>query len=372
MTWKSFHRRGEILRDVIASANRRRDGVLPMDVPGVAETFGDQLTLLGALQLRWHTRLAGRIERELMHQPMDLESAVVDAWHATADELPGVRAILDRQRAEPSTPDIAGRWPSPPPRSALMLAMMAGRVSAPGRSGRAVGAEIERRAAIGGLICHDSLLGDDGAMSELRAGMLLVATPALLDPNFADTVVLLLDVDDHGALGVVLNRPSGVPVGAVLDGWGAVVDEPEVLFQGGPVGADGALAVGLLSDVDDVPVGFRPVEGALGMLDLDTPVELLEGSLVRAADLCRVRRMGRRAAEGGDRGGQLVRRPRRGRRCLPGRPERPVARRPAPPARRARVALDPAAGPGAELSATIHHLRAGGWEIGVPELQWGP
>ena len=55
MTWTSFHRRGEILRDVIASANRRRDGRLPMDLIGVAETFGDELSLLGALQLRWHT-----------------------------------------------------------------------------------------------------------------------------------------------------------------------------------------------------------------------------------------------------------------------------------------------------------------------------
>jgi putative transcriptional regulator len=111
------------------------------------------------------------------------------------------------------------------------------------------------------------------------AGMLLVATPALLDPNFADTVVLLLDVDDGGALGVVLNRPSGVPVDAVLDGWADVVAEPDVLFHGGPVGADGALAVALLRDPDDVPVGFRSVDGRLGLVDLDAPVELLEGGL---------------------------------------------------------------------------------------------
>lgn len=116
-------------------------------------------------------------------------------------------------------------------------------------------------------------------MSPPIAGMLLVATPALVDPNFADSVVLLLDVDENGALGVVLNRPSGVPVDAVLDGWAPVVAEPEVLFQGGPVGADGALAVALLRDPEDVPVGFRSVNGRLGLVDLDAPVELLEGSL---------------------------------------------------------------------------------------------
>lgn len=109
--------------------------------------------------------------------------------------------------------------------------------------------------------------------------MLLVATPALVDPNFADTVVLLLDVDENGALGVVLNRPSGVPVADVLADWCDVVAEPEVLFHGGPVSTEGALAVALLRTEDDVPVGFREVWGQLGLVDLDTPVELIDGSL---------------------------------------------------------------------------------------------
>jgi putative transcriptional regulator len=109
--------------------------------------------------------------------------------------------------------------------------------------------------------------------------MLLVATPALMDPNFADTVVLLLDVDDDGALGVVLNRPSGIRVADVLEDWGDVVDEPDVLFQGGPVSTQAALALARLRSEDDAPVGFRAVEGPLGLVDLDTPIELLEGTL---------------------------------------------------------------------------------------------
>jgi putative transcriptional regulator len=109
--------------------------------------------------------------------------------------------------------------------------------------------------------------------------MLLVAAPQLVDPNFADTVVLLLDVDEQGALGVVLNRPTPVAVSEVLAGWSEVVAEPEVLFQGGPVSTEGALAVGWLRDAGDVPVGFREVDGSLGVVDLDTPVELIDGSL---------------------------------------------------------------------------------------------
>jgi putative transcriptional regulator len=134
------------------------------------------------------------------------------------------------------------------------------------------------------MVSHDGdMPGEDpdaGApLAGLAAGMLLVATPVLLDPNFSETVVLLLDVDEDGVLGVVLNRPSPVAVAEVLGQWGAAVDEPNVLFQGGPVGTDAALALALLRDPADVPVGFRAVRGTLGLLDLDTPTELLTGSL---------------------------------------------------------------------------------------------
>ncbi len=113
----------------------------------------------------------------------------------------------------------------------------------------------------------------------MASGMLLVATPELNDPNFAETVVLLLDVNEEGALGVVLNRPSPVRVADVLESWRDVVVEPDVLFRGGPVGVEGALAVGRLRDPDDQPVGWRPVVGALGIVDLDAPAELVDGSL---------------------------------------------------------------------------------------------
>ena len=113
----------------------------------------------------------------------------------------------------------------------------------------------------------------------MAPGMLLVATPALLDPHFVDTVVLLLDVTDEGALGVVLNRPSPILVADVLDQWRDAVAEPEVLFRGGPVSTDGAIGVARLRDPADVPVGWREVAGSIGVVDLDTPAELLDGSL---------------------------------------------------------------------------------------------
>ena len=104
---------------------------------------------------------------------------------------------------------------------------------------------------------------------EIAAGTLLVATPQLLDPNFADSVVLILDTDDDGALGIVLNRPSAVAVADVLPGWRDTVSDPDVVFHGGPVSPEGALAVGLLRDPEVPPDGFRPVSGPLGIVDLD-------------------------------------------------------------------------------------------------------
>ena len=119
--------------------------------------------------------------------------------------------------------------------------------------------------------------------ARLHVGDLLVATPALLDPNFERTVVLLLDLDESGALGVVLNRPSGVPVGEVLPDWTDVAGEPDVLFQGGPVSTDSALAVGTYSalgdDPDEEPVGFRRLYDDVGIVDLDTPIEIVAPAL---------------------------------------------------------------------------------------------
>ena len=66
-----------------------------------------------------------------------------------------------------------------------------------------------------------------------------------MDPNFARSVILLLDHDEDGALGVVINRPSELPLEAVLPGWSDAVTQPAQLFHGGPVAVDSAVAVGV-------------------------------------------------------------------------------------------------------------------------------
>ncbi|MFQ6854025.1 YqgE/AlgH family protein [Streptomyces sp. 35M1] len=109
-------------------------------------------------------------------------------------------------------------------------------------------------------------------------GRLLVAAPALTDPNFDRAVVLLLDHDEEGSLGVVLNRPTSVGVGDILASWAALAGEPDVVFQGGPVSLDSALGVAVIPG-DEGPLGWRRVHGAIGLIDLETPPELLGPAL---------------------------------------------------------------------------------------------
>lgn len=147
MTWTAFHNRGETLRAVIATSRVRRDGRLPMDVDGVTATFRDELDLLAALTLKWHTRLSGQIERMLAHQPMDLDEAVAIAWSNAAHELPGVRLIIDHYREHPLDDAMATAMAAATSKERHLLAVMAGR-SGIGADTDAVGADIEERARL--------------------------------------------------------------------------------------------------------------------------------------------------------------------------------------------------------------------------------
>ena len=146
MTWTTFHRRGEVLRAVTTAADVRRDGRLPMDVAGVRETFGDELSLLAALQLRWHTRLSGHIERALMLQPHDLEDAVIGAWRSAAEDLPGTRLVLDHCRAEPVDEAMATVLRTSVAKEHVLLAAAAGRSSVDAVATAAAGRGLEERA----------------------------------------------------------------------------------------------------------------------------------------------------------------------------------------------------------------------------------
>jgi putative transcriptional regulator len=113
------------------------------------------------------------------------------------------------------------------------------------------------------------------------SGRLLVATPVIGDPNFDRTVVFVLEHNEGGTLGLVLNRPSEVAVHGPLPAWDTLAAAPPVVFVGGPV-EQGAAVVGLARRASDArpgagppgghpsgeSPGFSPVWGPIGTLDL--------------------------------------------------------------------------------------------------------
>lgn len=146
MTWNTFHHRGAILQAVVETADARRDGVLPLDLPGVTETFRDELDLISALQLKWHARLSGNIERALMDQPLDLEAAIAAAWSRTSEQLPGVRMIIDRYTETPSDPEMGAALTRASEKEWVRLAAAAGLANDESEAAARAGREVERKA----------------------------------------------------------------------------------------------------------------------------------------------------------------------------------------------------------------------------------
>lgn len=109
-------------------------------------------------------------------------------------------------------------------------------------------------------------------------GRLLVATPPLEDPNFDRTVVYVLEHRDDGALGVVINRPTGESLDEPLDRWVDLQAEPESIFLGGPVETDALIALAYANrPVTEPSDELSPVAGRVASADLTTDPVLLAG-----------------------------------------------------------------------------------------------
>jgi len=113
-------------------------------------------------------------------------------------------------------------------------------------------------------------------------GRLLLASPPLVDPNFARSVVLMLEHSDGGALGLVLNRPSGEEVVPGLEAWEHLVDPPSVVFGGGPVDTDALIGLARAEpptgDEGFAPLSEPPMPAGLGTVDLElSPEEVAAG-----------------------------------------------------------------------------------------------
>ena len=106
-------------------------------------------------------------------------------------------------------------------------------------------------------------------------GSLLVATPALVDPNFRRTVVLVAEHGEAGAMGVVLNRPSETAVGEAVPELVSLADGEEPVFVGGPVAVDSLLA---LAEVEEPDESLELVVGSVAFVQ-DPEVPILRGRI---------------------------------------------------------------------------------------------
>ncbi len=105
---------------------------------------------------------------------------------------------------------------------------------------------------------------------ENYAGKFLVSTPVITTPPFARSVVLLLEHDETGAIGIILNRDSGLLIADLLPEIEPLVTDPPHVFIGGPVSTD--TAIGLAR----APRGsfLRPSAlGSIGLVDPTSPPE---------------------------------------------------------------------------------------------------
>ena len=116
------------------------------------------------------------------------------------------------------------------------------------------------------------------AVESLR-GKLLVASPALLDPNFARTVMLVAEHTEDGAMAVVLTRPSEAEVTEAAPELAGLVDSEEPIHVGGPVQP---LAVTILAEFDVPDAASMLVFGRIGFLKVDEEMAPLEEATSRA------------------------------------------------------------------------------------------
>ncbi len=100
----------------------------------------------------------------------------------------------------------------------------------------------------------------------------------MLDPNFARAVVFMLEHNEDGALGVVLNRPSELPVAGTVDEWAGLAAAPGVVFAGGPVSTRSVITLAAASP-EVSSTHFKEIHLGLGTVDIAMAPERIPGLL---------------------------------------------------------------------------------------------
>jgi putative transcriptional regulator len=137
------------------------------------------------------------------------------------------------------------------------------------------------------LLCGIGASSVADRAAELRQGLLLYAAPGLPDPNFANTVVLLVEHGAQGSMGLVVNQSTDMSVEAALDLKEGTLGVDLPLYWGGPVQREAVLALvraprpsplarTVVEDVQITP-DLGDVKAALGGRDPHVRVRVFAG-----------------------------------------------------------------------------------------------
>lgn len=105
MTWNAYNRRKEVLREILAVADTRRElsiTELLDTVDGGREAYPTETELLFDIQMTWFQRLSGQLDRLLIEGVDTPEIVAVNAWVNAASEMPGARTLLDAEIDNPA------------------------------------------------------------------------------------------------------------------------------------------------------------------------------------------------------------------------------------------------------------------------------
>src|SRR4051812_34607436 len=115
-------------------------------------------------------------------------------------------------------------------------------------------------------------------MQSLR-GQLLIASPALTEPTFSRTVILLTEHTDEGAMGVVLNRPSTAQVSDAVPELAGLAGDDTPIYVGGPVQTEALI---VLAEFRDRAAAAAIVVADVGLVSADVETETLIEATRRA------------------------------------------------------------------------------------------
>lgn len=131
--------------------------------------------------------------------------------------------------------------------------------------------------AVAGALTAQSQKAED-----LSAGKLLVSPRRSPDPSFAESVILLLHYDRESALGLMINRRTTVPIARVLRDFRGIAQRSDVIYLGGPVERDNAMA---LMRAGAKPDGATAVTGKIYLLIARQALEKALATAKNSGDL---------------------------------------------------------------------------------------